>query len=101
MAPLQTLVPHLSRLSMNTLMSIPVTTPEANPRARFQWLVRSLAVATTLVALLVAPAPVYSASGDGATTAPIELPENLTRQETRPDRPNVRRPGAGTDHSPA
>ena len=73
----------LSRLSMNTLMSIPVATPEANPRTRFQWLIRSLAVAARLVALLVASASAYSASGDGATTAPIELPENLTRQEVR------------------
>ncbi len=64
-------------------MSIPVATPEANPRARFQWLIRSLAVAATLVALLVASAPAYSASGDGATAAPVELPENFTRQEVR------------------
>ena len=64
-------------------MSIPVATPEANPRARFQWLIRSLAVAATLVALLVAPAPAYSAFGDGATAAPVELPENLSRQEVR------------------
>jgi len=83
MAPLQTLVPHLSRLSMNTLLSIPVATPEANPRARFQWLKRSMAVAATLVALLVTPAPAYPASGDGATAAPVELPENFTRQEVR------------------
>ncbi len=63
-------------------MSIPVATPEANPRARFQWLIRSL-VAVMLVALLVASAPVFSASGDGAAAAPVELPENLTRQEVR------------------
>jgi len=68
---------------MNTLMSISVATPDANQPARFQWLIRSMAVAATLVALLVASAPVYSAFGDGATAAPVELPENLTRQEVR------------------
>jgi len=68
---------------MNTLMNIPVATPEANRRARFQWLIRYLAVAATLVALLVASAPAYSASSDRATAAPVELPENFTRQEVR------------------
>ena len=64
-------------------MSIPVATPEANPRARFRWLIRSLAVAATLAAFLVAPAPAYSASGEGESATPVELPENLTRQEVR------------------
>ena len=40
-------------------------------------------MAATLVALLVVSAPVFSASGDGAAAAPVELPENLTRQEVR------------------
>jgi small-conductance mechanosensitive channel len=64
-------------------LSIPDATLESNPRARFQWLKQSLAVAATLVALLVAPAPAYSASGEGEGAAPIELPDNLTRQEVR------------------
>ena len=64
-------------------MSIPGATLEASLRVKFQWLIRSLAVAATLVALLVASASAYPASGDGATAAPVELPENLTRQEVR------------------
>ena len=68
------------QLSVNTNMNIPGVTLEATPRTRFQWLKQSLAVAATLVALLVAPAPAYSASGEGESAAPVEMPENLTRK---------------------
>ncbi len=64
-------------------MNIPDTTLEASPRARFQWLKQSLAVAATLVALLLISAPAISASGDGEAASPIDMPENLTRQEVR------------------
>jgi len=64
-------------------MSIPGTTLEANQRARVHWLKRSLAVAATVVALLAVSAPARSASGEGESAAPVEMPENLTRQEVR------------------
>jgi small-conductance mechanosensitive channel len=64
-------------------MNIPDARLEANPRARFQWLKQSLALAATLVALLVISAPANSASGDGEAAPPTEMPENLTRQEIR------------------
>ncbi len=66
-------------------MSKPGNTLEANQSPGYWRLMPCLALVATILALLVVSSPAYSQliSGAEESVAPVELPENLTREEVR------------------